>query len=66
MQLDDEVVQYFKKRAADAGNGQRYTTLINQLLLEHVQAVSNGQTDGSAGLLARSIRLELEQLIDPG
>ncbi|MCU0759453.1 MAG: hypothetical protein MUF07_09730 [Steroidobacteraceae bacterium] len=65
MQLDDEVVQYFKKLAADGGNGERYTALVNQVLLEHVQAVREGRGDAAAGLLARTIRLELERLIAP-
>jgi hypothetical protein len=30
-----------------------------------VQAVRSGRDDGSAGLLARTIRLELERLISP-
>ena len=65
MQLDDEVVQHFKKLAADAGGGDRYTALINQALLEYVQGLRNGQGEASAGLLARKIRQELERLIAP-
>lgn len=65
MQLDDEAVQYFKKLAADSGNGERYTALINDVLLEHVRALRSGKGDGSATLLARSIRQELERLISP-
>lgn len=65
MQLDDEIVQYFKKLATDGGKGERYTALINEVLLAHVQAVRSGRGDGSAGLLARTIRLELERLISP-
>jgi hypothetical protein len=65
MQLDDEVVQHFKKLAADGGSGERYTALINQVLLEHVQSMRDGRGDAPSGMLARSIRLELERLIAP-
>lgn len=63
MQLDDEVVQHFKKLAADSDKGDRYTALINEALLRHVQALKGGKSNG-AGVseLAHALRLELEQI----
>ena len=62
LQLDDEVVQHFKKLSADAGKGDRYTSLINQVLLEHVQAMNNGGGDVTVTQVARMLRVELERL----
>jgi hypothetical protein len=62
LQLDDEVVQHFKKLAAEAGTGERYTALINQILLEHVQAANGGRSDVTVTQVARMLRVELERL----
>jgi hypothetical protein len=62
LQLDDDVVQHFKKLAAEAGNGERYTALLNQVLLDHVQAASRGGGDVTVTQVARMLRVELERL----
>ena len=62
LQLDDEVVQHFKKLAAKAGSGERYTALINQALLDHVQGKSGGRGDVTVTQVARMLRAELERL----
>jgi hypothetical protein len=62
LQLDDDVVQHFKKLAAEAGNGERYTALVNQVLLDHVQAASGGRSDVTVTQVARMLRVELERL----
>jgi hypothetical protein len=62
LQLDDEVVQHFKKLAAAAGTGERYTALVNQVLLDHVQAASSGRGDVTVTQVARMLRVELERL----
>lgn len=62
MQLDDEVVQHFKKLAAEGGNGDRYTALINAALLDYVQSLKRGGASAPAGALAREIRQQLERL----
>ena len=61
-QLYDEVVQYFKKLAAEGGNGDRYTALINTALLEYVQSIKTGGAGAPSTALAREIRLQLERL----
>jgi hypothetical protein len=62
LQLDDQVVQHFKKLAAEVGTGERYTALINQVLLDHVQAASGGRSDVTVTQVARMLRVELERL----
>ena len=62
LQLDDEVVQHFKKLSADAGSGERYTSLINQVLLEYVQSLHGGRGDVTVTQMARMLRVELERL----
>lgn len=65
LQLDDEVVQHFKKLAAEAGSGERYTALVNQVLLDHVQAANGGRSDVTVTQVARMLRVELERLTTP-
>jgi len=62
LQLDDEVVQHFKKLAADAGTGERYVALINQALLDHVQGAHRSRSDVTVTQVARMLRVELERL----
>ncbi len=62
MQLDDEIVQHFKKLATDGGNGERYTALINEVLLAHVQAAHGGRPDVTVTQFARMLRVELERI----
>ena len=62
LQLDDEVVQHFKNLSAEAGTGERYTALINQALLDHVQAANGGRSDVTVTQVARMLRVELETL----
>ncbi len=62
MQLDDEIVQHFKKLAAEGGNGERYTALINEVLLAHVQAAHGGRSDVTVNQVARMLRVELERI----
>lgn len=56
------MVQHFKKLAAEAGNGERYTALVNQVLLDHVQAANGGRSDVTVTQVARMLRVELERL----
>jgi len=65
MQLDDEIVQHFKKMAAEGGSGERYTALINEVLLAHVQAAHGGRSDVTVTQVARMLRVELEQIAAP-
>jgi hypothetical protein len=62
LQLDDEVVQHFKKLASEMGTGERYTALINQVLLDHVKAATGGRGDVTVTQVARMLRVELERL----
>lgn len=62
MQLDDQIVQHFKKLAADGGTGERYTALINEVLLAHVQAAHGGRPDVTVPQVARMLRIELERI----
>ncbi len=62
LRLDDDVVQHFKKLAAETGDRERYTALINQMLLDHVQAANGGRSDVTVTQVARMLRVELERL----
>jgi uncharacterized protein (DUF4415 family) len=54
IRLDDDVIEWFKKRVEEAGGGN-YQTLINQALRDHIE----GEREPLEDTLRRVVREEL-------
>jgi uncharacterized protein (DUF4415 family) len=54
IRLDDDVIEWFKKRVEEAGGGN-YQTLLNQALREHIE----GEREPLEDTLRRVVREEL-------